>query len=357
MLPKCILFFLIVLVMAFGSVAAQESGDIESILSEIDPWVLTDTAKIMSFIDSANDLTTKTIESSKFWEPTVRDLTFLLGIDVITAPQVDNTGRYYFLMRLTGEDQALFYMDEPMGFPIQMSPNSWADEGLTIAGFEVHPSGDFLIADVYKHGDEWHDLWYFSRSGEFRPLLVSRTLSYYGPLYDEDNPDEFYVITYDRRSFQIAKYTLSTGVLDTLYTEPGVFYPTDYYKGKMPIIRSYSGFEQQLGVYDVATNTITNISDTAMFNQAWCTKDGKILTYSTIKSADDEILKYCLVDPAKPNEFKVIFDPGMEVDGAGLDRKKGFVMGFGYKVRFENRCQTNHYSYGSQTIRDVFQST
>jgi len=326
MLPKRFVIVMLMLVMAFSATSAQESSDIESILKEIDPWVLTDTAKIMSFIDSANALTTETIESSKFWDPTVRDLTFLLGIDVITAPQVDNTGRYYFLMRLTGEDQALFYMDEPMGFPIQISPNNWADEGLTISSFEVHPSGDFIIADVYKHGDEWHDLWYFSRSGEFRPLLVSRTLSYYGPYYDEDNPDQFYVVTYDRRVFQIAKYTLSTGVLDTLYTEPGVFYPTDYYKGKMPIIRSYSGFEQQLGVYDVATNEITNISDTAMFSQAWCTKDGKILTYTTAKSGEDEFLKYCLVDPAKPNEFEVIYDPGVEVAGFGLDRNKGIVM-------------------------------
>jgi len=92
MLPKRFVIVMLMLVMAFSATSAQESGDIESILKEIDPWVLTDTAKIMSFIDSANALTTETIESSKFWDPTVRDLTFLLGIDVITAPQVDNTG-------------------------------------------------------------------------------------------------------------------------------------------------------------------------------------------------------------------------------------------------------------------------
>ena len=305
--------------------AAQDSGRIDEILKDIDPWVRTDTAKIMAYIDSNNAATTQMLESSSYWEPTVRDLSFLLGIDLITSPQVDNTGRIYFTMRLTGNDAALFYMDKPMGWPIQITPNSWTEEGMTISGFSVHPSGDFVIVDVYQYGDEWHDLWYFGRNGEFRPLLVSRTLSYLGPIWDEDNPDRFFVITYDRRTFNIAKYTLSTGILDTLYTEPGVFYPTDYYKGKMPIIRQYSGFEHQLGVYDLATNQITNISDTAMFKNVNFTRDGKILALTSIKSNEDEFLKYCLVDPNKPNDFQVVYDPKRETDGTGLDRKKDIV--------------------------------
>ena len=313
------------LVMAWTIAVAQEAGNIEQILKGVDSWVLTDTAKITAFIDSANAVTTGTIESSKFWNPTARDLTFLLGIDVMTSPQIDNTGRMYFLMRLTGEDRALFYVDKPMGWPIQVTPNSWFEEGLTISGFTVHPSGDFLIVDVYKHGDEWHDLWYFGRNGEFRPLLVSRKLSYYGPIWDEDNPDQFFLFTFDRRAFRIAKYTLSSGVLDTLYTEPGTFYPTDYYRGKMPIIRQYSRFKMQLGVYDVAGNKITNISDTAIFKDAWITEDGKILAYTSIESAENEFLRYCIVDPAEPNAFTVVYDPGLEVDDSRLNRKTNRV--------------------------------
>ncbi|MEW5925016.1 MAG: prolyl oligopeptidase family serine peptidase [Candidatus Zixiibacteriota bacterium] len=321
MLQKSMISFLLLFVFAM-SAGAQDSGKVDQILKEIDPWVLTDTAKIMAFIDSNNAATTQMLESSKYWEPTVRDLSFLLGIDLITSPQVDNTGRIYFTMRLTGNDAALFYMDKPMGWPIQVTPNSWSEEGISVSGFSVHPSGDFVIVDVFQYGDEWHDLWYFGRNGEFRPLLVSRTLSYYGPTWDEDNPDQFYVLVYDRKTFNIARYTLSTGILDTLYTEPGIFFPTDYYKGKMPIIRQYSGFEHQLGIYDLATNSITIISDTAMFNDATFTKDGKILTLTSIKSNEDEFLKYCLIDPAKPNEFQVVYDPKKEIDGAGLDRKK-----------------------------------
>ena len=305
MLSRVTMVFLLLFVLVCGAFA-QDAGKVEEILKEIDPWVLTDTAKIMAFIDSTNAVTTEMIESSEFWEPTVRDLSFLLGIDLITSPQVDNTGRLYFSMRLTGEQSALFYSDSPGGWPVQLTPNNWSEEGITISDYAVHPSGDFVIVDTYVHGDEWHDLWYFARNGEFRPLLVSRTLSYYGPYWDEDNPDHFYVVTYDRKVFQIADYNLKTGVLDTLYTEPGIFYPTDYYKGKMPIIRSYSGFEQQLGIYDVAANTITNISDTAMFESATFTMDGKIVTRTSAMSNEDEFLKFCLIDPARPNEFKVI---------------------------------------------------
>ncbi|HDL04104.1 MAG TPA: S9 family peptidase [candidate division Zixibacteria bacterium] len=324
MLSRVTMVFLLLFVLVCGAFA-QDAGKVEEILKEIDPWVLTDTAKIMAFIDSTNAVTTEMIESSEFWEPTVRDLSFLLGIDLITSPQVDNTGRLYFSMRLTGEQSALFYSDSPGGWPVQLTPNNWSEEGITISDYAVHPSGDFVIVDTYVHGDEWHDLWYFARNGEFRPLLVSRTLSYYGPYWDEDNPDHFYVVTYDRKVFQIADYNLKTGVLDTLYTEPGIFYPTDYYKGKMPIIRSYSGFEQQLGIYDVAANTITNISDTAMFESATFTMDGKIVTRTSAMSNEDEFLKFCLIDPARPNEFKVIYDPETEVEGGGLDRKKNLI--------------------------------
>jgi len=311
--------------LSFSMGTAQESGKVDELLKEIDTWVLTDTAKIMAFIDSTKKITNNMLETSEYWQPTVDELTFLLGIDLITSPQVDNTGRIYFLMRITGENQALFYIDKPMGWPIQLTPNNWTEEGFTISSYAVHPSGDFMIVSVYKHGDEMHDLWYFTRDGKFKPLLVDRTTAFFGPLYDEDNPDRFFVITYDRRSIHIAEYTLSTGVFDTLYTEPGVFFPADYYKGKMTVTRSYSSSENQLCLLDLATKEMTVLSDTAIFNSGSFTEDGKILTLTSIKSKPDEYLKYCMLDPDKPNEFKVIYDPGMEVASSGLDRKKGQV--------------------------------
>jgi dipeptidyl aminopeptidase/acylaminoacyl peptidase len=310
---------------AFAMAAAQNSGKVNEFLKEIDPWVRTDTGKIMAYIDSANEITTKMLESSKYWQSTVNDLTFLLGIDLITNPQIDNTGRIYFLMRITGENSALFYIDTPMGWPIQLTPNNWTAEGFTIARYAVHPSGDFVIVSVYKHGDEMNDLWYFSRDGRFRPLLVDRKTSFIGPIFDEDNPDQFFVVTYDRRTIHFARYTLSSGKLDTLYTEPGVFFPGDYYKGKMTVIRRYSESESQLCLYDIAADKMTVLSDTAIFNEAFFTKDGAILTLTSIKSKPEEFLKYCLLDPAKPNEFKVVNDPGSEIDATGYDRKKGRV--------------------------------
>ncbi|MCK4820613.1 hypothetical protein KA005_32915, partial [bacterium] len=108
---------------------AQQGEKVEEILAEIDPWVLTDTAKIMSFIDSANQVTEDYIYSSKYWDPVVEELAFLLGIDYIASPQITNDGRIYFQMRITGDKAALFYMEEPMGWPVQVTPNSWAEEG------------------------------------------------------------------------------------------------------------------------------------------------------------------------------------------------------------------------------------
>nr|MBN2277326.1 S9 family peptidase [candidate division Zixibacteria bacterium] len=323
MVSRTIAMAVLLGVLIFSMATAQNSGKVEGLLKEIDSWVMTDTTQIMSFIDSTKALTTNMLESSKYWEPTVNQLTFLLGIDMITTPQIDNTGRIYFLMRLTGESAALFYMDKPMGWPIQITPNNWAEEGFTISDYAVYPSGDFIIVSVYKHGDEMHDLWYFSRDGKFRPLLVDRKTAFFGPLFDEDNPDQFYVVPYDRRTIHFARYTLSTGILDTIYTEPGVFFPGDYYKGKMTVMRSYSASESQLCLYDLAANKMTVLSDTAIFNGAQFTKDGKILTMTSIKSKPEEFLKYCLLDPAKPNEFRVLYDPKVEIDKSGFDRKSG----------------------------------
>ncbi|MBN2227133.1 MAG: S9 family peptidase [candidate division Zixibacteria bacterium] len=302
---------------------AQDAPKIEALLQEIDPWVTTDTTKILSYIDSCNAVTTTAIESSRYWEPAVRDLSFLLGIDLITSPQIDNTGRIYFMMRLTGESSALFYMDGPMQWPIQLSPNNWTEEGFTISGYTVHPSGNYLLVRVNKFGDEMHDVWYFTRDGKFRPLLESRIIRYSGLIFNEDNPDEFYLYIDNRSQMHIARYTISSGKLDTLYTEPGAFYPTDYYQGKIPFVRWFSFSEGQLAMYDINTKKVTDLSDTALFWAASFTKDGKVLALTSDDSKEDEFMKFCLYDPAKPKTYTVAYDPGLETDEMAFNRKTG----------------------------------
>ncbi len=307
------------------SVAAH-AGNVEKILSGIDPWVTTDTARIMSFIDSANAVTKKMLDENPYWESTQRELGFLLGIDLITSPQIDNTGRIYFMMRLTGESQALFYMDGPMGWPIQLSPNSWPDEGFIISSYAVHPSGDFIIVSVNKFGDEMHDLWRFERDGSFKPLLEDRNVRYVGPIYDEDNADQFYLYTQAGPSMNICRYTMSTGKLDTLYTEPGAFYPTDYDKGKILFVRYLSFSETILFMLDVASNEITQLTDTTLVYGAGFTEDGKVFALTSAKSSDEEFMKFCLLDPAKPKEFNVIFDPKNETEDYTYLKKQGVVV-------------------------------
>jgi len=326
MILKVISTLFLLLAIPFFVAIAQDAAKVEKILEEIDPWVLTDTARIMSFIDSCNTITTEKIQSSEFWEPTLNDLSFLLGIDYVGSTKIDNTGRIYFLMRITGESAALFYMDKPQGWPVQLTPNNWTEKGFTISGFSVHPSGDFILVSVYKHGDEMDDIWYFTRDGQFHPLLVSRTVSYSGDMFDEDNPDIFYLYTYDKKVIHICKYTISELRLDTLYTEAGVFFPTDYYKGQMTVIRRFSRSETQLLLYNIADNQMTELSDTSIFYGAGFTNDGQILTYTSAESTDDEFMKVCLLDPAKPNKFKVIYDPKMAIDDFAFERKSGIIV-------------------------------
>jgi len=124
MLSHKIVSVLLISLLMIPTAFAQKGEKVEEILTEIDPWVLTDTAKIMSFIDSTNQVTEDYIHSSKFWDPVVDELAFLLGIDYIASPQITNDGHIYFTMRITGDKAALFYMGEPMGWPVQVTPNS-----------------------------------------------------------------------------------------------------------------------------------------------------------------------------------------------------------------------------------------
>jgi len=117
----------------------------EQILKEADAWIIQDTSRILSYIDSCNQVTDDALRGSKHWQSTYDDLSFLLGIDLAIDPKIDNTGRIYFLMRITGQVQALFYTDAPMEFPHQLTPNNWADQGISIGFFDVHPSGKYVL--------------------------------------------------------------------------------------------------------------------------------------------------------------------------------------------------------------------
>ena len=308
------------------SAVAQESSQVTKLLNEVDLWVSSDTGKIVNYIDSTSKVTTEMLEKSPYWEPTVRDLSFLLGIDYIMSPQIDNTGRIYFLMRITGESEALFYVDKPMGWPIQVTPNSWAEEGYSISYYAVHPSGDYILVGVQQFGDEMHDIWYFSRDGKFKPLLVNRQIRYGAPIFDEDNPDQFYTYIDDRKTINFGRYTISRNKLDTLYTEPGAVYPLDYRKGKLLFARFISFSKSQLAILDLAGKAVTDLTDTTLVTAAAFTNEGQVLALTSAKSGENEFTKFCLINPAKPKEYRVIFDPKMETDEFAFIRKMGVAI-------------------------------
>jgi hypothetical protein len=137
---RTIFLIITILVLSASIVSAQDVKTIQPMLEKIDTWVTSDTAKIMEFIDSSDAVAKETLKASKFWQPVEDKLSFLLGIDYLGSPQIDNTGRIYFMMRITGEESALFYVDEPMGWPIQITPNNWPAEGIIISRYSVHPS-------------------------------------------------------------------------------------------------------------------------------------------------------------------------------------------------------------------------
>jgi dipeptidyl aminopeptidase/acylaminoacyl peptidase len=306
--------------------SAQGAARVDRLLEEIDEWVLTDTTKILAYIDSCNAVTTAMLESSQYWQPVMTDLSFLLGIDYVGSPQIDNTGRIYFLMRITGESEALFYIDGPMGWPTQITPNNWSEEGFTISGYTVHPSGDFILVRVNKFGDEMHDVWLFSRGGQFRPLLESRTVRYSGIIFDEENPDQFYLYIDNRQEMHFGRYTISTAKLDTIYSEEGAYYPTDYYRGKILFVRWMSFSEAQLAMLDVNSGEVVDLTDTTLVWGAGFTKDGKALLLTSAESSDEEFMKFCVLDPTVPKKLKVLFDPKKETEGFLFMRKKGVAV-------------------------------
>jgi len=300
------------------------AGQIEDILAEADTWIISDTARIMSYVDSCTQVVNNKLEQSKFWADTYRDLSFLLGIDYAGSAQIDNTGRIYFTMRITGETAHLFYIDEPMSWPKQLSPNNWPAEGYSIWGYEPHPSGDYVLVLAMKYGSERHDIWKFNRDGTFEPLLVDPNVRYSNTIFK--NKDEFFLSIDDQQNQYFCKYTISSGKLDTLYQDAEWAGIADYEDGKLLCGRYFSFSESQLFILDEKTLKTTDVTDKGSFGEVVFTGDGRIILTTDKKSKKDEFNKLVVIDINKPKKMTVIYDPKMENSGFEYIKKSKTVI-------------------------------
>lgn len=310
-MKKLLVLFSLLLMLSTASMAIAD--EIEDILAKADSWIISDTTKIMAYIDSSTKVVDDMLTQSPYWEKTQRELSFLLGIDYISSAQIDNTGRIYFVMRLTGETGHLFYIDEPMGWPHQLSPNNWPAEGYSIWGYEPHPSGDYVLVFAMKYGSERHDIWKFNRDGSFEPLLVNPNVRYSNTIFK--NQDEFFLVIDDQQNQFICKYTISSNKLDTLYQDEewaGIY---DYEDGKLLCGRFPSFSESQFFILDEATLKAKDISDKGSYGGAEFTGDGRIIFTTNKKSKKNEFNKLVIADLNKPKKLKVVYDPKMENSG------------------------------------------
>ncbi len=301
--------FLILLI--WVSFAFSQSR-VEGLLKEADTWILTDTTRMMAYIDSCNAATNNALTKSPYWESTYNDLSFLLGIDYIAEPQIDNTGRTYFSMRITGQSAAVFWIDQPMGWPNQITPNNWTDLGMTVGYFSVHPSGKYVLVGVMKHGNENYDVYIFNRDGSSRPLLVDENIMYIAETFK--NEDEFFVMSDNRQTRTLCKYTISTGKLDSLYTEAEWFDAAEYQDGDLLCIRWLSFSESQLFILDPITKKTRDITEKGLYYGGAFTLDHKVVTLTSALSSKDEFPKFAIIDPAKPKKLELLYDPKLEVD-------------------------------------------
>ncbi len=297
---------------------------VEGLLKEVDSWITLDTARIMAYIDSCNSRTIGTLEKSELWDKTYQDLSFLMSIDYVTEPQIDKTGRMYFQMRITGETDALFYLDEPMGWPRQITPNNWSDVGLSIGYFDVFPSGEFVLIGVMKYGSERFDVHLFDREGKWKPLLEDENIMYRSVVFK--NKDEFFLVSNDMKTLTLVKYTISTGKLDTLYTEDEYFSPIDYHDGKLLCNRWFSFSESQLFIFEPETKKSWDLTDRGLYYGVGFTQDGKVVTLTSALSGKDEFTKFALVDLKEPKKLKLLYDPKIEADDYSLAKDAGTVV-------------------------------
>ena len=304
----------------FASVPGDEK--ISALLKDADQWITTDTARMIDYIENENAKTIKELKNSKFWESTNKDLGFLLSIDYVGSSRIDNTGRIYYLMRITGETSALFYSDTPMGFPHQLSPNNWIEEGLTIPRYLVHPSGDYLLALVMRYGNELFDIYRFNRDQTFKPLLVNDKIEFTAPVFK--NKDEFFFLINDHKNTYLALYSQKDGSIDTLYTEDNYYAPIDYQDGKILCVRWFSFSESQLFTIDEKTHNMMNITDRGLYLGGHFTKSGDVLTLTAELSKTKGFPVFALIKPSK--ELRILYDPGMDVDDYAFTSEKGVVL-------------------------------
>lgn len=316
------------LILFLGS-PARAADSVADILSDIDGWMDSDDARVGEFIERHNARTEEALMSSPNWQPVYDSLNDVLGIDYVGAPDIDNTGRIYFQMRITGDQPALFYMDEPGSWPTQLSPNGWAEEGLEIGEYTVAPSGDYLYLRVMKHGDENWDIYRFERDGSYRPLLVDRGLSMGSILRDGDDGFYFHIMDLSKGKFWMAHYDLASAEVDTLHTEPMPFGPMDYFDGKVLCIRAISAFQMQLFEYDVATGETRDLTGWHEFGGGEYMPDGTILASTDAVSSEDEFMKIVAMDPAdapiEPSEMDVFYAPGVQIEGFGIKRETNTI--------------------------------
>ncbi|MCK4528626.1 S9 family peptidase [candidate division WOR-3 bacterium] len=304
--------------------SASTSGEkkVVKLLNEVDQWITTDTARITEYINKENKKTMNKLQSSRFWEPTKRDLGALLSIDYIGSVQIDNTGRIYYQMRITGETAALFYTDTPMGFPHQLSPNNWSEEGFTIDRYLVHPSGDYLLALVMQHGNELHDIYRFDRDGTFKPLIVDDKIKFRSPVFK--NKNEFFFLINDLKNRYLAKYSQKDGSIDTLYTEDQYFGPLDYHNGKILCTRWFSFSESQLFIIDEKSHKMTNITERGLYLGGIFTTEGDIITLTAQLSKREGFPVFALIEP--DGKMKPLYAPKMEIDEYEFAKDKGVVI-------------------------------
>ncbi len=327
--PMCrVVVVSVVAVLALVLPGMATAGEIESMLAEIDPWVDADTTRVLAYIGEQNARTEERILSSSYWESTVDELGDILGIDYIGSPYIDNNGRIYFTMRITGEQGALFYVDEPGGWPIQVTPNGWAEDGLNPGGTRLEPDGSYLYKMVMKHGDENWDIYRFTPDGSHEILLEDRGISFGTPHIIDDG--SFYFSIDNSEQIWFAKYDIASGVVDTLYTEPGAFYLIDHLGGKLLAVRLISFSETQLFEVDVESGETRDITDVGLYWSGDYTEDGRIVTMCDAFSDDDEFLKIAILDPTKAigteGALTLLYDPKAEMDEAYFKRATGTIV-------------------------------
>ena len=296
----------------FCSSLTMASEKVEKALEEVDRWVRDDTTRVMAYIAEQNAYTDSVLRNSPYWEPTYRDLSFLLGIDYVGRPVIDNTGRIYFTMRITGETAALFYVDEPMGWPRQLTPNNWSAMGLTLGSYWVHPSGKLLLVQVMKYGSENYDIYLFERDGAFRPLLEDPETQYGNIVFK--NEEEFFLITDKDERRTVLHYNIATGKLDSLYTEDEYVALLDYKDGVLLCARYFSFSESQLFLLDTRTLKSRDLTARGLFWGGDFTLDGRVLTLTSDLSSDEEFMKFAVVDLKKPKKLHLLMDPKVETE-------------------------------------------